>query len=123
MLNILEQNLKAMLQEYRKNYPLFYQLEDGYLMRIIMETTGQQHNIQNMIQILNELVCHKFYRNIKTLRVEGERLTELISIDNENVLKTALSLTADLETILDQIGDSIADYTRRMMRACRNKSL
>jgi len=28
-----------------------------------------------------------------------------------------------METILDQINDAIGDYTRRMIRACRSKSL
>lgn len=85
-----------MLYEHRKNYPLFYQLDDGDLLRVIMETTGLQ-NINSFVQILEELVCQKFHQGIiKSLNVEGERLIGVMTIDNENILKTALSLTTDL---------------------------
>lgn len=52
MLISLENNVKGMLNDHRKNYPLFYQLDDGELLRVIMETTGQQ-NIANLPTILD----------------------------------------------------------------------
>ena len=48
-----------MLQEYRRNYQLFYQLDDGELLRVIMEMSGQQSCI-NMAVIIDELICQKF---------------------------------------------------------------
>ena len=64
-----------MLQDYRRNYKLFYQLDDCELLRVIMETsvpTGSQQNTASLVNILDELVCQKFMKNIiKSLKISG----------------------------------------------------
>lgn len=53
-----------MLNEYRKNYQLYYQLDDSELLKLIMETTPQQNSPINLGGLFDDYVCGKFMEGV-----------------------------------------------------------
>lgn len=52
-----------MLQEHRKNAPIYYQLDDHDLLRIIMETNPQQ-STSNLASLAEEFICNRFLEGV-----------------------------------------------------------
>ena len=57
------------------------------------------------------------------MEFEGERIISLITIDDEKIVKTPISLNVEIDQILTQIYETMVDGTRKMMRSCKYKPL
>lgn len=109
----VEENIKNFLTDRRNAFPQFYLFSDAKLLRIITENSHE--NIEEAAKCL--------LPGLAKIEFEGERITGLITIDHEKIIKNAISLTSDLEQILSQIIDTMLDTTRRTMRNCRYKAI
>ena len=91
-----------MLQDYRKSYPLFYELNDTELLKVLMEFGSGQPSASVIGAVVQELICTRFMEGIiNEVRIEGERIIGVYTIDGEDVLKSPIALTSnDLESIL-----------------------
>ena len=97
-----------MLQEYRRNCPIYYQLEDSELLRVVMEMNSQQ-NTSSLAGLIDEFICQRFLEGVvKQIKIEGERITSIVSIDGENLAKSDYPLSPDLSNTLSEIIEAVS---------------
>lgn len=113
-LKLLEENISQLLKEYCRSWPIFLQFNESELLRILSDGNNPS---------TLEFIIKRVVPSIEKLRFESDRIVGATSQDGLSLIKTPISIMGDVEGIVEQVIESIADACRRMMRACRAKNM
>lgn len=91
-------------------------------MQINNNSSASNTNI--LATLVQDLICNKFMVDvIKEIKIEGERIVSIVTIDGEDVIRAPIALNSnDLQVILREIMACVGEFCRRNMRGCRVKS-
>lgn len=109
----VEDNIRAILRDHRRIFPSFYLFDDQEVLRLITEPTPQA-------------LTHAAARlapAIASLEFEGERISALVTLDGDRLVKNAISMNSDVEQILFLIVETTSEMHRRALRSCRYKAV
>ena len=61
--------------------------------------------------------------SIAAIELENDRITCIVTEDEDRLIKNPISTNCDVEQILYQICETVAELSRRIMRTCRYKAV